>query len=107
MESIVQSFIAVLSVWLPRIVAALGILIVGWIVALIVRAIIRKLLGWIKLDARLAKGMEADRQTDQHRKPDRPVHLLAHPLHRRPRRSQCAGHDRDRCTVQQHVHRCV
>ena len=58
MESIVQGFVNLLGVWLPRIVAALAILLVGWIVALIVRAIARRLLKWLKLDARLAKGME-------------------------------------------------
>ena len=57
MQPILESFMTAVSVWLPRIAAALAILIVGWIVALIVRAITRKLLGWIKLDARLAKGM--------------------------------------------------
>ena len=58
MESIVQGFVNLLVVWVPRIVAALAILLVGWIVALIVRAITRRLLNWLKLDARLAKGME-------------------------------------------------
>ena len=57
MESIVQSFMAMLAAWIPRIIAALAILIVGWIIAVILRAITRKLLGWLKLDARLAKGM--------------------------------------------------
>ena len=40
------------------IIAALLILLVGWIIAKIVAAITRKLLGWIKLDNRLAKGLE-------------------------------------------------
>jgi hypothetical protein len=55
MQSIWDSFVDALSVWLPRVVAALGILLIGWIIALILRALIRRLLRWTKLDERLAR----------------------------------------------------
>lgn len=58
MQSISQAFLAGLGVWIPRIIGALLILALGWIIAWILAAVTRKLLGWIKLDARVAKGME-------------------------------------------------
>ena len=58
MQTIFDSFIAALSVWLPAIVAALAILLIGWIIAKILAAITARLLRWAKLDQRLAKGME-------------------------------------------------
>ena len=58
MQTIFDSFIAALSVWLPAIVAALAILLIGWIIAKILAAITARLLRWAKLDERLAKGME-------------------------------------------------
>jgi len=42
-----------LETQLPRILAALGILIVGWLVAVIVRAGARRLLGTLRVDARI------------------------------------------------------
>jgi hypothetical protein len=62
MQSIWDSFVNALSTWFPRVVAALGILLVGWIIALIVRALVRRLLSWMKLDARLARGAEATQE---------------------------------------------
>lgn len=59
MQTIWDAFVNAVSVWLPRVVAALGILLVGWIIALVVRALVRRLLSWVKLDARLARGAEA------------------------------------------------
>jgi small-conductance mechanosensitive channel len=59
MESFIQSLTAILADWIPRIVAALAILLIGWIIAKIVAAIIRRLLRWLKLDARLSKGLES------------------------------------------------
>jgi len=47
-----------LVTWIPMLIAALLILLVGWIIAKILAGITRKLLGWIKLDSRLAKGLE-------------------------------------------------
>ena len=44
MQTIWDAFVNALSVWLPLVVAALGILLVGWIIALVVRALVRKLL---------------------------------------------------------------
>src|SRR6187455_1971726 len=58
MQTIFDSFMAALSVWLPAIVAALAILLIGWIIAKILAAITARLLRWAKLDERLAKGME-------------------------------------------------
>jgi hypothetical protein len=59
MESFIQSLTAILAEWIPRIIAALAILLFGWIIAKIVAAIIRRLLRWLKLDARLSKGLES------------------------------------------------
>ena len=58
MQTILDSFLVALSVWLPAILAALAILLIGWIVAKILAAITARLLRWAKLDERLAKGME-------------------------------------------------
>jgi len=58
MQTILDSFLNALSVWIPAILAALVILLIGWIVARILAAVTRRLLRWAKLDARLAKGME-------------------------------------------------
>lgn len=58
MQTILDSFIAGLSIWLPRIIAVLLILLIGWIVAKIAAALARRLLHWVKLDERLAKGLE-------------------------------------------------
>jgi hypothetical protein len=58
MESFGQALIAALSVWVPRIIGALLILAAGWLLARLLAAVTRKLLGWIKLDSRVSKGME-------------------------------------------------
>ena len=58
MENIFQSFLTALSVWIPIIFGALVILLVGWIIAKILAFLTSKLLSWIKLDERLAKGLE-------------------------------------------------
>jgi hypothetical protein len=44
-----------LGVYLPKIAGALGILIVGWLIAVLVRAGVRKLLGALKVDQRIAE----------------------------------------------------
>ena len=59
MQEIWNSFVDALSVWFPRVIAALGILLLGWIIALIARVLVRKLLGLIKLDERLSRGAQA------------------------------------------------
>lgn len=46
---------ASLGGYLPRVAAAIGILIVGWIVAALVRAGVRKLLSALKVDERIAE----------------------------------------------------
>ena len=58
METLVQTFLAALGIWIPRIFAALVILLLGWIVAKILAIVTRRLLHWLKLDARLARGLE-------------------------------------------------
>jgi hypothetical protein len=58
MQPILDSLLAALTVWVPLILTALAILLIGWIVAMIVAAITRRLLRWANLDARLAKGLE-------------------------------------------------
>ncbi len=58
MESFVQSFVAMLGVWIPKIIAALLILLIGWLIARLVAGLVRRLLKWMKLDERLAKGMQ-------------------------------------------------
>lgn len=58
MQPILDSLMTALSVWIPLIISALAILLIGWIVAMILAAVTRRLLRWANLDARLAKGME-------------------------------------------------
>jgi hypothetical protein len=58
MEGIGQWLVTQLQVWIPRIVAALLILLIGWIIARVLAGVTRRLLKWMKLDERLAKGME-------------------------------------------------
>ena len=52
------TFLAALGQWIPRIIGALLILAVGWIIAKVLAIVTRKLRGWIKLDARLGQQME-------------------------------------------------
>src|SRR6478672_969137 len=63
MQSIWDSFVNAVSLWFPLVVAALAILLFGWIIALIARALTRRLLHWLKLDERLARGAESTRET--------------------------------------------
>ena len=58
MEATGQWLVTALQIWVPRIVAALLILLIGWIIARLVAGVTRRLLKWVKLDERLAKGME-------------------------------------------------
>ncbi len=58
MSPFLSSLLSTLGVWIPRVLAALLILLIGWIVAKIVAGIIRKLLAVIKLDNRLGKLMQ-------------------------------------------------
>jgi hypothetical protein len=44
MEAIWNSLVDAVSIWLPRVLAALGILLIGWIIALIARVLTRVLL---------------------------------------------------------------
>ena len=55
METIWDAFVNAVAIWLPRVLAGLGILLIGWILAIVARALTRKVLSWTKLDARLAK----------------------------------------------------
>ena len=58
MEASGQMLLSALGVWVPRIIGALLILLIGWIIARIVAASSASCCKWVKLDARLTKGME-------------------------------------------------
>ena len=58
MENLGSWLVTQLQIWVPRIVAALLILLVGWIIARIGAGLVRRLLKWIKLDERIGKGMQ-------------------------------------------------
>ncbi len=49
---------AALGGWLPTILGALAILVVGWLLALVIRVGVRKALGFLELNRRLATGGE-------------------------------------------------
>jgi small-conductance mechanosensitive channel len=54
-ETIWDAFVNAVAIWLPRVLAGLGILLIGWILAIVARALTRKVLSWTKLDERLAR----------------------------------------------------
>jgi len=58
MEAFGQVLLSALGVWIPRIIGALLILLLGWIIAKLLAVVTQKVLHWIKLDARVGKGME-------------------------------------------------
>ncbi len=58
METFLQWLVTQAQIWIPRVIAALLILLIGWLIARLVAGLVRRLLKWVKLDARLAKGME-------------------------------------------------
>lgn len=58
-NAMLNSFWQTLVERLPHVLMALGILIVGWIIAVVVRAIVRKGLGLIKLDELVVKNTES------------------------------------------------
>ena len=77
MDSFVNSLLATLGVWLPRILGVLLILLIGWLVARIFSGLVRKLFGADQarqpsrqVDARLGD------QAAQHRGSDRQSGLL-------------------------------
>ena len=47
-----------LGEWVPTILGALAILVVGWLLALVIRVAVRKALGYLKLNQRLGTGAE-------------------------------------------------
>jgi len=53
-----SSLEAALTTQLPRILGAIGILVIGWMVAVLVRAAIRRLLGLARLNHRVADTTE-------------------------------------------------
>ena len=57
-SAIGNSLEAAVSTQLPRILGAIAILIIGWIVAIVVRAGIRRLLGVVRLNSRIADTTE-------------------------------------------------
>jgi hypothetical protein len=44
------NFVDTLAVFLPRIVMTLAIILVGWLIAMLMRTIIRALLGWVRIN---------------------------------------------------------
>src|SRR5690554_7260533 len=60
MEDILNRIVTAVSLYLPNILLALGILILGWIVALVLRSLTRNLLGRTNIDDRLARSMGYD-----------------------------------------------
>jgi len=59
-ESIMQSLQGTLSSFLPGLLAAVGILVVGWLVAVVLRAGTRRVLGAVNLNERIASSTESD-----------------------------------------------
>ncbi len=58
MENFGQWLLQQAQIWIPRVVAALLILLIGWLIARLLAGVTRRLLRWLKLDDRLARGME-------------------------------------------------
>jgi len=63
-RSIIISLQDTLGTQLPKILGAVAILIVGWLLAVIIRAGIRKTLGFLKLNARINKGKDKEATLD-------------------------------------------
>jgi len=59
-ESVMQSLLGTLSGSLPSLLAAIGILVVGWLLAVVVRAGTRRLLGVANLNERIASSTDSD-----------------------------------------------
>jgi hypothetical protein len=57
MENVFNNFLAALTLYLPTVLLAIGILIVGWIIALVVSALVKALLNRTTLDDRIANMM--------------------------------------------------
>ena len=56
MEASGQTLLSALGVWIPRIIGALLILLLGWIIAKLLAVVTQKVLHWIKLDRGSGKG---------------------------------------------------
>src|SRR5688572_3429686 len=46
-----RNFVESLAAFLPRVVTTLAIIIVGWLIAMLLRTIVRSLLGWVRINA--------------------------------------------------------
>jgi len=64
MEEILQQFIQTLTTYLPNVLAALGILIGGWLIALIGAAVTRGVLRRTTLDDRLASIIRGEQEQE-------------------------------------------
>ncbi|MDZ7641664.1 MAG: mechanosensitive ion channel [Desulfurivibrio sp.] len=62
--AIFSSFQEVIGMELPRILAAVAVLIVGWILAIVIRAVARKTLGALKLNQRITKEDQSKPEVD-------------------------------------------
>ncbi len=51
-----ETTVATMASSVPRMLMALGVLIVGWVVAVVLRALVRKSLGLVKLNERVRSG---------------------------------------------------
>ncbi|AOK28358.1 MULTISPECIES: mechanosensitive ion channel [Burkholderia] len=64
-SSFLTSLQNTLGVYLPKIAGAIGILIVGWVIAVLVRAGARKLLAALKVDARISESTGQGAQVER------------------------------------------
>lgn len=64
-SSFLTSMQSTLGVYLPKIAGALGILVIGWLIAVIVRAGVRRLLSALKVDARIAESTGQGTQVER------------------------------------------
>ena len=46
-----RNFVESLAAFLPRVVTTLAIIIAGWLIAMLLRTIVRSLLGWVRINA--------------------------------------------------------
>jgi Conserved TM helix len=50
-QQVGTNFVESLAIFLPRVVTTLAIVIVGWLIAMLLRTIVRSLLGWVRINA--------------------------------------------------------
>lgn len=65
LTSFVTALQSTLGAYLPKIAGALGILVVGWLVAVLLRACVRRLLSALRVDARIADSTRQRAQVER------------------------------------------